>query len=100
MSDIIGFLERLGGDSQLRHAGAKELAQALGDAGVEERTARGILGGDLAMLAATLNVERTLYCLIYAPKEDEREEEEEEGEDDAGDGEKEPSEVPDDVPRP
>lgn len=90
MSSIIGFLERMGRDSQLRHATGEELAQALNDAGVEETTLRTVLGGDLAMLQATLQVDRTLCCLVYTPQDDEKEEEEREDDAEGGDDESEP----------
>lgn len=97
MSGIIGFLERVGRDSRLRHASAEELAQALNEAGVEEAASRTVLGGGWALLQGTLHVDRTLCCLVYAPDEEEEREDEEEEEDAGGDddeSEKNPLEVP------
>lgn len=85
MSSIIGFLERMGRDSQLRHAGEAELAQALQDAGIEPMLSSTVVCGDLATLEATLHVDRTLCCLIYAPLDDDKEEKEEREDDGAGD---------------
>lgn len=96
MSGIIGFLERMGRDSQLRHATAEELARALNEAGIEETTSRSLLCGDVAMLQSTLEVDRTLCCLVYSPREDEEEEVEEEHEDDGDEDapESEPKKTP------
>ena len=99
MSSIIGFLERMGRDSRLRHAEGEELAQALTEAQIEPLLAGAVLAGDPARLQSTLEVERTLCCLVYRPDEEKTEEDEEEGEDD-GEDESEKEGVPDDAPRP
>jgi hypothetical protein len=102
MSSIIGFLERMGGDSQLRHAAGEELARALDEAQIEPLLAGAVLTGDPAKLQSMLQVERTLCCLVYRPDEEEKKEAEEEEEEpeNGDDDESEKEGVPDDVPRP
>lgn len=101
MSSIIGFLERMGRDSQLRHATREDLAQALDEAGVEEAMSNTILCGDLALLQTTLHVDRTLCCLVYSPKDDEKEGDEREDDGEDGDDDMEPDSQEEDegVPR-
>lgn len=100
MSSIIGFLERMGRDSQFRHASQEDLAQALNEAGIERMMSRAILCGDLATLQAELYIDRTLCCLIYSPLDDDKEEEEREDEGGAdGESEGDPEEAPENVPR-
>lgn len=99
MSSIIGFLERVGRDAQLRQASEDDLLQVLDEMGVGATTSRTVLRADSAMLHAMLQVSPTLCCLIYAPQEEEGDEE---GEDDAesGDeGENDPIEPTEKVPR-
>ncbi|WP_448099063.1 hypothetical protein [Luteibacter yeojuensis] len=46
MSDVIDFLERMGGDATLRAAGTAELARELDEAAVDGALAAAILAGD------------------------------------------------------
>lgn len=99
MSGIIGFLERVGCDAQLRQASEDDLVRVLNEMGVGATTSRAVLRADSVMLHAMLQVNPTLCCLIYTPQE---EESNEEGEDDAesGDeGENDPVEPAEKVPR-
>ena len=96
MSSIIGFLERVGRDSRLRHAGGEELTQALSDEDIDATKLPAVLCRDLAAMKAMLNVDPTLCCLVYVPEDDD---DGEEREDDGGEGDDDiPPETPEDEP--
>lgn len=76
MTDIIDFLEKLGQDSQLRHADSGEIRQALTEAGIDRLAAAAIVAGDESKLAEQLAARSDLCCLVYAPRREDEEEEE------------------------
>ncbi len=76
MTDIIDFLEKLGQDSQLRHADAGEIQRSLSEAGVDPLAAAALVAGDERKLAEQLAARSDLCCLVYAPRREDEEEEE------------------------
>ena len=80
MTDIIDFLEKLGQDAQLRHAGCGEIREALADARIDEAPAAAILAGDERRLAILLGARTDLNCLVFAPRRVPEEEPDKEGE--------------------
>jgi len=79
MSSVIEFLERLGGDAQLRQATTEEIALALADAKVEASASEAILARNVDELYALLK-QAPMFCVQTVPrKEGEEEDEEEEG---------------------
>jgi hypothetical protein len=91
MSNVIDFLERMGGDAQLRSATGLEVEAALLRAGIEPNTRAAILGGDRLLLESLVGASHNICCMINVPDEEEESEEEddddgkeEEGEDDHG----------------
>jgi len=82
MSNIIGFLEKLGADAHLREAGRDELSLALADAQVEARASEAILARNVEELYALLGI-APQFCVQTVPRKEGEEEEEPEEE---GDG--------------
>ena len=80
MTDIIDFLEKLGRDAQLRHAGCGEIRDALAAARIEKTAAAAILAGDECTLAARLGARSNLCCLIFAPRREPEEQPDKEDE--------------------
>ena len=80
MTEIIDFLEKLGQDSQLRHAGCGEIRAALSAAQIDKVATAAILAGDERALAAHLAAPSEVCCLIFVPR---REDEEPEKDDEA-----------------
>jgi hypothetical protein len=76
VTDIIDFLEKLGQDSQLRHADSGEIRQALSEAGIDPLAAAALVAGDERKLAEQLGARSDLCCLVYAPRRDDEEEKE------------------------
>jgi len=76
VTDIIDFLEKLGQDSQLRHADCGEIQQALNAAGIDPFAAAAIVAGDERKLAERLEMRSDQCCLVYAPARENEEEEE------------------------
>ena len=83
MSDLIDFLERMGGDSQSRFATETRLEEALTRAGIAPTVRSAVLAGDQPRLESLIGASRNVCNLINFP--DEEEEEEEEDEEDEGD---------------
>ncbi len=78
MSNVIDFLERMGRDSQLRHATGLDLEDALRRAGIEPGVRDAILEGDQLRLESLLGASHPICCLVNAPEEEEGEEEDDE----------------------
>ena len=76
MSNVIGFLEKMGQDAALRHAGNNEIELALASAQIDPALRTAILGNDRAQLEALLGARTNVYCLIAPGKQDDEEEEE------------------------
>jgi hypothetical protein len=77
VTEIIDFLEKLGQDSQLRHAGCGEIRAALAEARIDKVAAAAILAGDEPALGAYLAAPREVCCLIFAPRREDEEPEKE-----------------------
>lgn len=77
MTEIIDFLEKLGQDAQLRHAGCGEISAALAAARIDKVAAEAILAGDERTLAAHLAARSEVCCLIFAPRREDEEPEKE-----------------------
>ena len=73
MSNVIDFIERLGQDSQLRHATGIELEQALARAGIEPAVRTAMLGSDRGLLESLIGVTPNICCMINVPEEHEDE---------------------------
>jgi len=69
MSNVIDFLERLGQDSQLRHATGIELEQALTRAGIEPAVRTAMLGSDRGLLESLIGSTPNICCMINVPQE-------------------------------
>jgi CO dehydrogenase/acetyl-CoA synthase beta subunit len=87
MSSIIEFLERLGGDAQLRQATTEEIALALADAKVEASASEAILARNVDELYALLK-QAPMFCVQTVPRKEGEEEEEDEDEEEEGGEEK------------
>ena len=88
MTEIIDFLQKLGQDARLRHAGYGEIRAALAAARIDKVAGDAILAGDERTLAQYLAAPSEICCLIFVPRrEDEEPEKDDEApEQDAPDG--------------
>jgi hypothetical protein len=77
VSEIIDFLEKLGQDSQLRHAGCGAIRAALATARIDKVAAVAILAGDERALAMHLAAPSEVCCLIFVPRREGEEPEKE-----------------------
>jgi hypothetical protein len=80
VSNIIDFLERLGGDAGLRHASDDAVEAALKLAGIDQAVRSAIVSKDQSALEALLGADTNVCCMINKP-DDEEEEEEDDDED-------------------
>ena len=71
MSNVIGFLERMGRDAQLRHAGNEEMQSALNGAIFDPEMQAAILQGDQSVLEELLGARTNVMCLVAPAREDE-----------------------------
>lgn len=71
MSDVIEFLERLGGDAHLRHASEIEVKQALARTHIDPALQAAILSEDQQQLEALLGADTNVCCMIFVPEDDE-----------------------------
>ena len=87
MSDLIDFLEHMGGDSESRFATGSELEEALTRAGIAPSVRSAVLAGDQLQLESLIGASPIVCNMINIPDEEEEEEEEEEedGEEEEGD---------------
>ncbi len=76
MSNVIGFLERMGQDAQLRHAATDEVNVALANAGIGPALQAVILGNDKAHLEALLGARTNVLCLVAPGKGEDDEDDE------------------------
>jgi len=84
VSNVIDFLERFGGDAQLRYAADDEVEAALKLAGIDQAVRAAIVSKDQRALEALLGADTNVCCLVEKP-EDEEEDEVEDDEDDEDD---------------
>lgn len=70
MSNVIGFLEKMGQDAQLRHAPCNELERALTQAEIDPALQAAILGGDQHQIEVLLGTKTNVCCLVHAPEND------------------------------
>lgn len=76
MSNVIGFLERMGQEAQLRHAGNEEIENALVRAEIDPELQAAIRNRDQAQLEALLGARTNVVCGIMPGKEEDDEEDE------------------------
>ena len=76
MTKVIAFLETMGQDAELRHAGRSELYRELADRQVDADAQWAILRGDSERLEALLDAPMIVCCTIQPGKDDEEDEEE------------------------
>jgi hypothetical protein len=88
MSDLIDFLESMGGDSQSRSATGPGLEEALIRAGIAPTIRSAVLAGDQARLESLIGASHIVCNLINLPDEEEEEEDEDDKEHE-GDGDEE-----------
>jgi len=69
MSDLIGFLEHVGQDAQLRYATKETLESALVDAGLATDACAAILAGEHDRLALLIGATKPV-CVCLSPDED------------------------------
>lgn len=82
MSNVIAFLETMGQDAELRHAGRSELYRELTDRQVDADAQWAILRGDGERLGSLLDAPTIVCCAVQPGKGDEEEEEEPSRDDD------------------
>jgi hypothetical protein len=87
VSNVIDFLERFGGDAQLRHASEDEVDVELKLAGIEPGLRAAIVSKDQSELERLLGANTNVCCMVNAPEEEEEEEEEDDDEDEDEDDE-------------
>lgn len=75
MSNVIGFLERMGQDASLRHAAQDELELALTCAQIDPALQAAIMDKDQAQIEALLGATTNVCCVLFPEKEDEEEQE-------------------------
>ncbi len=80
MSDLIDFLEKMGGDSQSRFATGPGLEEALTRAGIAPTVRSAVLAGDQLRLESLIGASHNVGVLINLPDEEEEEEDEEDKE--------------------
>lgn len=73
MSDVIDFLERMGGDSQSRFAMEPGLEEALKRAGIAPDVRSAVLAGDQLRLESLIGARHNICSLINLPDEIEEE---------------------------
>jgi len=81
MSNVIGFLERMGQDASLRDATRDKIEETMHEAHLQDDVRSAILGEDSRLLSDLLGARAKVYCLI-APSRKEDDEEEEPAKDD------------------
>ncbi|MGH8177643.1 MAG: hypothetical protein ACREV5_15405 [Steroidobacter sp.] len=86
MLSVIDFLERLGGEAQLRYAADGDVEQALIDAQMQPTIRSVILSRDSRLLEALLQTRANLVCLVHSPEDEEEETEDDDQEDSDDDG--------------
>ena len=77
MSNVIGFLEKMGRDAELRHATKNEMEMELTRAEIDPELKTAILNRDQAQLEALLGARTNVVCAIMPGKEEDDEEDEE-----------------------
>jgi hypothetical protein len=82
MSNVLNFLECLGGDAELRNAEENDLKQALAKSDIAPAIGDAILSRDRAKLEELLSGKTNVCCGVFPGKEDEDESEEEPSKDD------------------
>ena len=80
MSDLIDFLERMGGDSQSRFTTGPGLEEALIRAGIAPAVRSAVLAGDQPRLESLIGASHNVCNLVNLPDEEEEEEDEEDKE--------------------
>lgn len=76
MSNVIGFLERMGRDAGLRDAARNNVSLALDDAGLDPELREAILGKDQARIVALLGGNSNVCCILAPEKREDDEEQE------------------------
>ena len=71
MSDLIDFLERMGGDSQSRFATESRLEEALKRAGIAPTVRSAVLAGDQLRLESLIGASHNICNLVDLPGEEE-----------------------------
>lgn len=71
MSNVIGFLEKMGQDAVLRHATQDDMALALTRAQIDPELQAAILGKDQARIEALLGATTSVCCALFPEKQDE-----------------------------
>lgn len=69
MSNVIGFLDAMGRDAQLRHADTGTLAAALEQAQIDPALREAVLSGDQQRLESLLGARTNVVC-GFAPAQD------------------------------
>lgn len=68
MSNIVSFLENLGGDASLRHATNEQLIAAMNDQGIAPSLHAAILNQDRSGIDGLIDRPFKIYCLLLTPK--------------------------------
>ena len=70
MTNVLDFLERMGGDSALRGATGEDLARALSDAGIDGTARQALLSADRAELESLLGASANVFASLHLPGDD------------------------------
>ncbi len=70
MSNVIGFLEKMGQDAALRHATHNEMELALARTTIDPELQAAILNSDQARLEAVLGARTNVVCGLVTPDDD------------------------------
>lgn len=74
MSNVIGFLEKMGQDAELRHATNGEMELALAATAIEPELQVAILSSDQSEMEALLGTRTNLICGLAPGKDDDDDE--------------------------
>jgi hypothetical protein len=73
MPNVIELLEKMGQDSQLRHATHSQLTRTFDEAGIAPNVREAALSGDRARLEQLVGATHTVCCIVFRSDEDEEE---------------------------
>jgi len=68
MSNVVGFFEKVGSDSNYRRARKSELKAALEGSSIDSALRSAILNQDLVRMRALLDADNKIYCSVFPVK--------------------------------
>lgn len=76
MSNVIGFLEKMGRDASMSRATGSEIESALADARIDPEVRAAIVAGDQGRLEDLLGAKANVCCMVAPSRKEDDEEEE------------------------